>query len=173
MGFFNEVRTLAITIILFSALIISFITDIRKRLILNIVTFPAILLGLVLNTVQSGWEGLLFSFLGLLLGFGLLIIPYALGGIAAGDVKLLAAIGALQGSSFVFSSFIYTSIIGSLIAVLFLLKRKELSLSLKRIFISAKLKTLDSLDKTEMNQTLPYGVAIALGTFLHMGVSLL
>lgn len=162
-----------ITFILFLALSISFITDIKERLILNIVTFPAIILGLVLNTFQNGWEGLLFSFIGLLLGFGLLVIPYALGGIAAGDVKLLAAIGALKGASFVFSSFIYTSIIGCLIAILFLVKRKELFSSLKRIFISAKLKTLDSLDKTEMTETLPYGVAIALGTFLHMGVNLL
>ena len=110
--------------ILAITLIISFITDIRKRRILNIVTLPAILIGLIYYTVTSGFEGFLFSGKGLLVGFLILLIPYLLGGMGAGDVKLMAAIGALTGTSFVIESFLYTAIIGGLIAIILNFEKK-------------------------------------------------
>ncbi|MCL7746732.1 A24 family peptidase [Halalkalibacter alkaliphilus] len=160
-------------IILFLAMAISLFTDIKNRKILNIVTLPAMLLGLILNTINYGWEGLLLSFLGLLIGFGLLVIPYALGGMAAGDVKLLMAIGALQGPAFVFGSFLYTAIFGGIMALIILVMKKELLSSLKRIFVTLQLKTLDGLNKNDMHHAFPYGVAIVLGTVCYSGVNLL
>ncbi|WP_102348663.1 A24 family peptidase [Bacillus sp. Marseille-P3661] len=160
-------------VILLIALLISFFTDIKKRKILNIVTFPAMLLGIVLHTLTAGWDGFVFSSLGLLTGFALLIIPYALGGMAAGDVKLLMAIGALKGTAFVIGSFIYIAIIGGIIALIILLKQRELLSSLKRIFFSAQLRTLNGLSKNELHHAFPYGVAIVLGTVGYTGVSLL
>jgi prepilin peptidase CpaA len=159
--------------LLFIALVISFITDIKNRKILNIVTIPTIVLGLLLNTLASGWEGLLFSFLGMATGFGLLIIPHALGGMAAGDVKLLMAIGALKGTAFVFGSFLYIAIIGGVIAFVLLVKQRELIHSLKRIFFAAQIRTLDGLNKNELHHAYPYGVAIVLGTLCYTGVILL
>ena len=41
-------------------------------------------------------HGFLFSGKGLLVGFLILLIPYLLGGMGAGDVKLMAAIGAID-----------------------------------------------------------------------------
>ncbi|MFP3361714.1 A24 family peptidase, partial [Planococcus sp. SIMBA_143] len=70
-------------------LLISFITDVRNRRILNSVTFPAMGIGLLYYTMTLGLEGFLFSGAGLLVGFALLLIPYLLGGMGAGDVKLL------------------------------------------------------------------------------------
>jgi prepilin peptidase CpaA len=157
--------------ILALALIISFFTDIKNRKILNIVTLPSILTGFVFNTISMGWDGFVFSTLGLLTGFGLLILPYALGGMAAGDVKLLMAIGALKGSTFVFGSFLYIAIIGGIIALIILLKKKELLSSLQRIFLSAQLRTLNNLSKNELHHAFPYGVAIVLGTVLYTGVN--
>jgi len=159
------------TIVLFIALAISFITDIKKRRIFNIITFPAMLMGLFFHTITNGWDGFLFSLLGIVTGFGLLMIPYALNGMAAGDVKLLMAIGALKGSAFTFSSFLYIAIIGGIIALIILIVKKDLVNSLKRILFSAQFKTLNSLSKDELHHAFPYGVAIVLGTLSYYGVS--
>ncbi|WP_458413553.1 A24 family peptidase [Schinkia sp. CFF1] len=150
---------------------ISLFTDIKYRKILNVVTFPAMILGLLLNMFTHGWDGFLFSFYGLLTGFALLIIPYLLGGMAAGDVKLLMAIGALKGTAFVIGSFLYIAIIGGIIALIILIMKRELLDSLKRIFFSFQLRTLDSLSKAEIHHAFPYGVAIVLGTVLYTGVN--
>ena len=160
-------------IIMFIALLISLYTDIKNRKILNIVTFPTILIGFLINTISLGWEGFLLSLLGMLTGFGLLVVPYLLGGMAAGDVKLLMAIGALQGAAFTFASFLYTALFGGLIAVIILISRKELGSSLKRIFFFAQLKTLDGVSKDELHHAFPYGVAIFLGTVVYTGVTFL
>lgn len=155
------------------ALAISFFTDIKSRRILNAVTLPAIMIGLIFHTVANGWDGLLFSFLGLLTGFVLLLIPYALNGMAAGDVKLMMAIGALKGSAFVFGSFLYIAVIGGILALIILITKKELKSTLSRIFASAQLKTLDSLNKHEYHHAFPYGVAIVLGTMSYFGVNVI
>ncbi|WP_096156533.1 A24 family peptidase [Bacillus sp. FJAT-45066] len=160
-------------IILLIALTISLYTDVKNRKILNIVTFPAMLLGLVLNTITNGLDGFTFSILGILTGFALLVIPYALGGMAAGDVKLLMAVGALQGAIFTFYSFLYIALLGGLIAFFLLMRKKELGSTLKRIFFFAKLGTLDGVSKDEFHKAFPYGVAIFLGTVCYAGVSYL
>lgn len=161
------------TIILFIVLIISFITDVKSRIILNIITLPTIVIGLMIHTVHNGWDGFLFSFLGMLTGLGVFLIPYLLKGMAAGDVKLMMAIGALKGSSFTFGSFIYTAIFGGIIALFILIKNRELTNSLKRIFLAANLRSLDNLNQNEYHHAFPYGVAIVLGTISYYGVSFL
>lgn len=160
-------------ILLLIILAISFVTDVKSRKILNTVTFPAMGIGLIYNTITMGWDGFVFSSLGLLTGFALLIIPYLLGGMAAGDVKLLMAIGALKGTTFVVSSFLYIAIIGGIIALIILIKKKELISSLQRIFFSAQMRTLDSLSKADLHHAYPYGVAIVLGTVINIGVNVL
>jgi prepilin peptidase CpaA len=137
------------------------------------VTFPAIGLGVLVHTFTAGLDGLFFSLLGIVIGFGLLIFPYLLGGMAAGDVKLLMAIGALKGTAFTFGSFIYIAIIGGIIAVIILVMKKEFSTTIKRMIFSLRLQTLDGLNKNEIHHAFPYGVAIVLGTGCYLGVNLL
>ncbi|MFZ7943941.1 A24 family peptidase [Neobacillus sp. 19] len=122
--------------VLIAALLISIITDLQKRKILNIVTIPSILIALIFYATTLGWEGFVFTTRGFAVGLGLLIIPYLLGGIGAGDVKLMAAIGALMGTSFVFYSFIYTALIGGLIAVVVIIKQKGFINSMKSYYYS-------------------------------------
>ncbi|WP_280770406.1 A24 family peptidase [Salipaludibacillus daqingensis] len=156
-----------ITIILAVVLVISFITDIRTRRILNIVTLPAILFGLIYYTVTLGWEGLLFSGAGFLVGLLLLLIPYLLGGMGAGDVKLLAAIGALTGVSFVFYSFIYTAIIGGVISIFLIMKKRGVVHSIRSFIYMPLLKsTKGSFTSHSDRITFPYGVAIVFGTVI-------
>ena len=84
---------LALAVALLAAL-----EDLRSRRVPNRLTLPAMLAGLGLHWAAGGSAGLWFSLAGLLTGFGLLILFYVLGGMGAGDVKLLAAAGALLGA---------------------------------------------------------------------------
>jgi len=155
--------------LLIAILIISFITDIKKKRIYNIVTIPAITAGIIYHSFVNGWDGFLFSTYGFLLGFALLLIPYLLGGIGAGDVKLLAAIGALKGVSFVFYTFLSGAVIGGMVALVILIKNKMLISSLKRIYyalllVKADKDSLNMADKKGLTSVFPYGAAIILGT---------
>jgi prepilin peptidase CpaA len=154
--------------ILWTALLVSLITDLRSRKILNIVTIPAILAGMGYHMVTSGFNGFIYSGKGLLIGFALLMIPFVLGGIGAGDVKLLAAIGSLKGTAFVFSSFLYTALIGgavSIIIISFFIGRKKLLEVASYYKIPILLKPIREDNSRPMKMTFPYGIAIVLGTF--------
>jgi prepilin peptidase CpaA len=72
-------------------------TDIWKYKVYNWLTFPTLICGLIYWLFAAGLSGVGMSFAGLIVGFGSLVVFYALGGVGAGDVKLLAAIGAWLG----------------------------------------------------------------------------
>jgi prepilin peptidase CpaA len=154
--------------LLWIVLIIALITDIRSRRILNVVTLPAILAGLIYHSIINGWSGLMMSGGGFLVGLGLLLIPFAMGGMGAGDVKLLAAVGSLKGAAFVFQAFLYTAIIGGIIAILLLAWHKELGEYIRRLAYSTIIKDFKSFSPTERigmsRAVFPYGVAIVLGS---------
>ncbi|CEG28322.1 A24 family peptidase [Bacillus sp. B-jedd] len=157
-------------ILLLILLLICTVTDIKSRKILNIVTFPAIIIGFLLYLFTNGYEGFLFSGKGFLVGLGVLFIPFAMGGIGAGDVKLMAAIGTMKGAFFVFYAFLYAAIVGGLIALFILIWRRDVKGFFARIINSLLLlsfnKSKESIQvsKTDLAPTFPYGVAIAVGT---------
>ncbi|MGB5944825.1 A24 family peptidase [Paenisporosarcina sp.] len=159
------------TLIIGLVLVISVITDFQDRKILNIVTLPAILGGCMYHFYTAGLEGFYFSGQGFLVGLGLLIIPFLMGGIGAGDVKLLAAIGAWKGTFFIFYTGIYAGIIGGIIALFILLKRRELIFTLKKmlfsvIFLITAKGYLLNKDEEHTAISIPYAIPIALGAFL-------
>jgi prepilin peptidase CpaA len=86
--------------VLLIVILICLVTDLRERRIYNKIVFPAVAAGIILNTAQFGLPGLRTSITGLLIGVMLFIVPFALGGLGAGDVKLLGAVGALKGPPF-------------------------------------------------------------------------
>ncbi len=106
-------------------------TDVRWGKIFNALTAPCALVGVVLNTVMVGWEGLLGSVLGIALGVGLWFLCNILGRIlGAGDSKLLAAIGALQGPVFLLYAIAATALAGGVIAIIVALWRGYLRKSI-------------------------------------------
>jgi len=76
---------------------LSSIRDVRQRRIPNRVTFPAIAAGLAAHTLAGGWLGLGDAALAGLIAGGVFLIFYLAGGMGAGDVKLMTAIGCLAG----------------------------------------------------------------------------
>ena len=152
-------------------LIISVITDLRNRKILNIITLPAILIALIYHSFTSGLSGFYFSGQGFLIGVGLLLIPFIMGGIGAGDVKLLAAIGAWKGTIFVIYTGVYGAIIGGIIALIILLRQRRLVFTLKQMlfsirFLKSATESLPIEDDTQKSISIPYAIPIAAGALL-------
>ncbi|WP_249869048.1 A24 family peptidase [Oceanobacillus saliphilus] len=152
-------------------LTISVITDLKSRKILNIITLPAIVVALIYHCLTAGFEGFAFSGLGFLVGLGLLFIPFIMGGIGAGDVKLLAAIGAWKGTMFILYTGIYAAIIGGLIALVILIKKKQLGLTIKSMlfslfFLKGTKGSLQISSNDDQSVSIPYAIPIALGTLL-------
>ena len=75
-------------------LVAAAIIDGWKLKVPNWLTFPMIMAGWIYSTVYFGWEGLGWSLAGTVAGLALLLPLYAIGGMGAGDVKLLAGVGA-------------------------------------------------------------------------------
>jgi prepilin peptidase CpaA len=125
------------SLISFTALAIASVacvTDVRSRRIPNALTFGAATLGLIAHASTGGIAGALTSFGGLALGLGLFLPFFLLGGMGAGDVKLLAALGAWVGLADVFWLAMYTSIIGGVLAVTVSLARGYLGTALRNIW---------------------------------------
>lgn len=173
---------LATELTLFALLISSAYTDVKAGKVYNSVTFPAFLLGLVLayarGTIDDGQGGryLINSLAGALLGGGLFAVFYWLGGLAGGDVKLMAAIGALKGFMFTCYALLYTSIVGAILAVGMLIWQGRLwdglrgsltmLFSIRRPLAPETTNPADpATQKTTAaaRATLPYGVAISVG----------
>ena len=72
-------------------------TDFTRFKVYNLLTIPLFFAGLAYGLIMSGWAGLLFAFLGAFTGFGILLVPYLLGGLGAGDVKFVMAMGTWVG----------------------------------------------------------------------------
>jgi len=148
-------------------------SDLRRRKIPNCLTLPAVALGFVLNFLGNGWNGLLFALLGLVVGMGLLMLPYLLGGMGGGDVKLMGALGSLLGSHAVLNVFLYTSLVGGIIAIVMAVANRSLIEMLKRIVLFMKCVFLFQAPAAgaavfKKSFSMPYGVAIGAGTLLYL-----
>jgi prepilin peptidase CpaA len=157
-------------------LIVAAVIDGKKLKVPNYITFPLIVSGWVFNTAVMGWEGLGLSLLGAAVGLGLLLPAYAIGGMGAGDVKLLAGVGAWVGGTVTFYAFCVSAIIGGIIAVAMVVCRRgwtrhknQFLMILNEIATvgsPTELATIAAERKSSM-MLLPYGIPIAIGTILY------
>ncbi len=99
------------------------IDDLRRRTIANWLTGSGLLAGLVLATLAGGVRGFLLALGGAAAGFSLFWICYRLGGLGGGDLKLMAAFGALLGPAAILTAAVLAAIAGALLAGLVLLVR--------------------------------------------------
>ncbi|MGM1048426.1 MAG: A24 family peptidase [Bacillota bacterium] len=103
----------------------AFYTDIRSMKISNLLTMPAMVIGLVYYGMTSGWEGILFSVKGLVGGFFVVLVMYFIGAVGAGDVKLFGGIGAWCGLGFTLQAVVYSVLFAGLIGLFILIWRRE------------------------------------------------
>src|SRR5678816_1629606 len=105
-------------------LILAAVIDGFELKVPNWVTYPFIISGWIYAFAAFGWVGLGWSLLGTLVGLGLLLPAYAIGGMGAGDVKLLAGVGAWVGATITLYAFCVSALVGGVIAVLMVISRR-------------------------------------------------
>jgi prepilin signal peptidase PulO-like enzyme (type II secretory pathway) len=126
-GFTSELLP---AILLSTLLILSVLTDIREKLILDVITLPSIVV-LVFVRFFIGEEQFLTYLLGGFIGFGLLLLLAIVskGGMGGGDIKLYAAIGVVLGPLPTVMSLVLASFVGAVVGVVLIslkiVKRKE------------------------------------------------
>jgi prepilin peptidase CpaA len=166
--------TLLITILL-AVLLIAAVIDLRTQKIPNMLTYPAMIFALSYHSAINGFEGLIFSSSGLLIGILLLTIPYVMGGMGAGDAKLLGVIGSFLGAKATFGAFIFIALAGGIYSLALILIHRDVF----KGFFSEKLLVLSSMvmlrqyvpietGTTGQKPRLKYGVAIAFGTITYL-----
>ena len=184
----EEGLRLASVVTLFAMLIASAYTDIVRNKVYNWCTFPGMFLGLSFAYMAGGFSGgngfnLAASALGMAAGGGIIFVFSLLGGIGLGDVKLMAAVGALTGINFVFGSLLYSSMVGFVMAIGLLIWRGRLIDGLKSSALFAirwKRKTpaatgvaahplaataeSPAASAETRPDSIPFGAAIAFGT---------
>jgi prepilin peptidase CpaA len=158
-------------LILTCAITISVIEDLKRQKIPNLVTFPTMVLALAYHSFSGGLNGFLISATGLALGIGLFIIPYILGGMGAGDAKLMGAAGAIFGpKGILIASFLVILTGGVYGMILFAVNPKYTASFLRRSWLTLKtfFLTMNFIPiPPGTSETLPvlrYAVPIALGT---------
>src|SRR5262245_6696141 len=124
----------------------------------------------------AGWEGLMYSLIGTVVGLALLLPAYAIGGMGAGDVKLMAGVGAWMFSTHTFFAFCATTVVGAVLAVGMVLCRKawkkhsdQFWMILGEIMVIRNPETLSAIaaERKKSMLLLPYGIPIAIGTIAY------
>jgi prepilin peptidase CpaA len=137
------------------------------------VTWPIIVIALFVYSVIGGLDGFLFSLSGLALGFVAFLVPYLMGGMGAGDVKLMSGVGAVLGFSHTLVACLFVAVAGGVIAIGLMICRGTVKETLSRIAMSLVFlaahndASLLKFKKDELKQEgMPFGVAIASGVCL-------
>jgi prepilin peptidase CpaA len=120
--------------------------------------------------------GLGWSLCGTLIGLALLLPAYAIGGMGAGDVKLLAGVGAWLHGETTFYAFCISAIVGGVMAVAMAVRRRALAkhaaqaqMILNEIMVIRNPATLSQIaaERKPSMLLLPYGIPIAIGAILY------
>lgn len=149
--------------------------DYAQRRVPNWLNAALILIGFAVQAAFFGWSGMSTGFLGMLVGFGVLIVPWMMHGMGAGDVKLMAAIGVWLGPLLTLYSFALGAVIGGVTAVVMILSTGRLRLACANFnVILAKVSNPQTVFSDVgsaksfgvTSQLLPYGVPLTAGTLI-------
>ena len=173
-------------ILLVSAvLVLAAVIDGRQLRVPNWLVFPFIAGGLAYHAGADGSWGFLKSLEGAALGLVFLVVLHSLGGMGAGDVKLLAGVGAWMGPTVTMWAFLATGLAGGVIALAMMVLSGDLVghlammqtiaheiLSIRNFARWAEVAELAKARKSQM-MLLPYGIPIAVGSISYFAISCL
>lgn len=184
----NELRSLAELLwtlltqprtgILLALLATAAYTDVRSYRIPNWLTGFGILVGLLLSVwnVKHPLHDLLFAFGGIAVGLFALLPLYLVRMLGAGDVKLMAMVGAFLGLPGTLHALAFVLVTGGLVAIAYALSRRvgrQVLENVKQITTSVALAAMtgaptNGLAGFQSAGRIPYGVSICLGTFAYV-----
>ncbi len=138
--------------------------DLRWRIIPNWLTYGALFTGLLLNGVLAGGGGLISALMGMVAASAVFLPLFFMGGFGGGDVKLMAALGAIGGCQLACNILLITAITGGFLGLLQVIFKGAFRQIFHRLFllVTWQKKALNSA-APEQQLSMPYGLAIALG----------
>src|ERR1700733_15502199 len=153
----------------------SAVYDVASRRIPNFLTLPGLAFGLALHGLLGGWRDSANAALGGLVCGLIFLVFYLAGGMGAGDVKLIAAVGCIAGMPHIVYLLVLTAISGGVMAVVLALARGRLQETIMNVGAIASHHTHQGLQPhPDLNLTntstlrLPYALAIAGGSMLTL-----
>ena len=152
------------------------IKDLESRRIPNLLLLAGVLGGLLLHLLSPRpVTALLGALGGCATGLAVLLPFYLLRGMAAGDVKMMAAVGVFTGPGDALRIAVLAWCAGGLMALAILVVKGRLRLALANLWgmllpMLLRLQRLPSADQGGRPSagSIPYGLAIAAGTIVHL-----
>jgi prepilin peptidase CpaA len=149
------------------------VIDGLKLRVPNWLTFHLVIGGWLFAAWTGGGSGLLWSLEGTALGLALLLPLYAIGGMGAGDVKLMAGVGAWVGPALTLGAFVSSAVVGGLMALAMIawsgqffhhwVMFQTIGHEILTVRDPSKLSNLAAARKPSMT-LLPYGIPMAVGS---------
>ena len=145
--------------------------DVRYRRIPNPFVLATLVSGVAMNTIFGGLNGLYGSLEGTALAFVLMFMLHVFGAMGAGDVKLFAAIGAVTGAHLVLPTFVVVILTGGLLATVSIIRAGVVVTTMQRV-LQILVGLLPGWEMprfavpSDRRYTIPYGVAITLGSII-------
>jgi len=154
--------------IIAAAGVIAAVFDLRTRRVPNELTSFVAALGLSLAAARFDLAGARGAIVGLALGGALMLPGYLIGATGAGDVKLLAAFGAVLGPRLTMDAFLYSAIAGGLLVVAIAVRRRSLASTIERAAAFAQTGGANTaeIESGLLNNQFAYAPAIAIGAFV-------
>ncbi|MDX1943887.1 MAG: A24 family peptidase [Pirellulaceae bacterium] len=156
---------------------IAAVVDYRTKKIPNWLTVPAALLGLAFNAFAPHGLGPVTALLGFAVGFGLLLLPWILGGGGMGDVKMLAALGAWLGPILLLVAFAGAAILAAVAATIIIaistMNTGIMATQDRYIRSSAGAVQAAGRPARKTRRVLPFAVPVAVSTWLVLAWLLL
>ncbi|CAI8758256.1 prepilin peptidase CpaA [Pseudomonas sp. IT-P253] len=160
-----SMEQLVATVLLIGLLGVAVVSDLRHHRIPNLLILVGLALGLAGQAYSGGVSGLGDGLLGILVGFGVFLPLYALGGMAAGDVKLMAMVGSFLPAHYALWAALYSLVFGGLCGLLIVLVHGQLLQTLGRYWLILKARAYFAPTADEVaGKPFPYTIAILLGT---------
>ena len=144
------------------------VIDIRTRRIPNALTASMAGAGVGLAATGISGVSLPAAAFGFVLGLALMLPGHLLGATGAGDVKLMAAIGAIVGPGIIVNAFLFTAVAGGVLAVVVALRRRRFSATVAGTarMIAAPTGAKQEIRAATASSRFAYGPAIAVGSVL-------
>ena len=161
-----------------AVLILAAVIDGLQLRVPNWLTFPFVAGGLLHAALSGGWWGLLTSFGGASVGLLCLLTLYAIGGMGAGDVKLMAGLGAWMGPVITFWAFVGTALAGGVIGLVMIVASGDIikhwamfqTIGHEILTVRDPVKLAERAgERKKTMMLLPYGIPIAVGSIACFG----
>ncbi|WP_322616150.1 A24 family peptidase [Pseudomonas sp. BIC9C] len=153
-------------VLLIGLLGVAVVSDLLRHRIPNMLVLVGLVLGLIGQMYSGGVSGLGDSLLGILICFALFLPMYAFGGMAAGDVKLMAMVGSFLPFHYALWAAMFSLIAGGMCGLLIVLFRGQLRQTLGRYWLILRAQAYLAPTSDEVaGKPFPYSIAILIGTF--------